>query len=437
MSWCGSKRKRKPGPPAMTSIGGSSPSYDANGNVTNDFLHTYAWDGYGRPVTIDTVGVTYDALGRMVEQNRGGSYTQIEYSPTGFKMQLISGPSYRGFVPLPGGAVAVWPWTPPYYRHPDWLGSARLTTTSSRTVSGDVAYAPFGEPYAQSGNADLSFTGMNQDTVSGEYDFPAREYGIQGRWPSPDPLGLGTVDPSDPQSWNRYAYVGNNPLAATDPTGLFMLPATPDPVTDIVIGIIDIFGSLFGLFGHHHHAPPQAAPAPPGGYGAGIDPYGTWDEAIPGGVQVFPRPFSGINLPSGSGCTYGSGWCGGGVHGFISCASGGCPQWSSYTDYLNWILLLEGPGHFIDQRILPPGMKPNVPPNASSCSVYKDGTSAGAGLYNICMSTVWPMGDNSWANCSRGTLLQIYVPNGNNKQLTEYLAKHPIVWTSCTEPTVQ
>jgi YD repeat-containing protein len=48
----------------LTSIGSSTPTYDADGNVTNDFLHTYAWDGYGRPVTIDTVGVTYDAVGR-------------------------------------------------------------------------------------------------------------------------------------------------------------------------------------------------------------------------------------------------------------------------------------------------------------------------------------------------------------------------------------
>jgi YD repeat-containing protein len=54
----------------MTQIGSSNPTYDANGNVTNDTIHTYAWDAAGRPVTIDTVGLTYDALGRMVEQNR-------------------------------------------------------------------------------------------------------------------------------------------------------------------------------------------------------------------------------------------------------------------------------------------------------------------------------------------------------------------------------
>jgi RHS repeat-associated protein len=64
------------------------------------------------------------------------------------------------------------------------------------------------------------FTGMDQDTSANVYDFPAREYGIQGRWPSPDPAGLLAVNPFDPQSWNRYGYVRNSPLELVDPTGL-------------------------------------------------------------------------------------------------------------------------------------------------------------------------------------------------------------------------
>jgi RHS repeat-associated protein len=84
-----------------------------------------------------------------------------------------------------------------------------------------VAYAPFGEPYVQSGTSDPSFTGMNQDTAANLYDFPAREYSIQGRWPSPDPAGLAAVDLADPQTLNRYAYVRNSPLTLVDPYGLY------------------------------------------------------------------------------------------------------------------------------------------------------------------------------------------------------------------------
>ena len=52
------------------------------------------------------------------------------------------------FIPLPGGATAVYNSTGlAYYRHSDWLGSSRLASTPSRTVYSETAYAPFGEPY--------------------------------------------------------------------------------------------------------------------------------------------------------------------------------------------------------------------------------------------------------------------------------------------------
>jgi RHS repeat-associated protein len=95
-------------------------------------------------------------------------------------------------------------------------------SSASTAMYADQAYAPFGEVYAQAGATnDLSFTGMDMSATSGDYDFPAREYdATAGRWPSPDPAGLAAADPSDPQSWNRYAYVRNRPLFAVDPLGL-------------------------------------------------------------------------------------------------------------------------------------------------------------------------------------------------------------------------
>jgi RHS repeat-associated protein len=216
----------------IQSIPGASVSYDANGNLLSDGAHNYTWDGnWGNPSAIDSVSLTYDALGRMVEQNRNGSYTQIVYAPNGGKLALMNGQSLqKAFMPLPGGGTAVYNSTGlAYYRHPDWLGSSRLATPPSRTVYGYTGYAPFGENYEGQGSTDLSFTGQNQDTVSGTltntspglYDFPYREYDpAQGRWISPDPAGSAAVDPTNPQSWNRYSYVMNNPLANIDPTGL-------------------------------------------------------------------------------------------------------------------------------------------------------------------------------------------------------------------------
>jgi len=169
--------------------------------------------------------LTFDAFDRMVEQNRSGTYTEIVYAPTGDKLALMSGTGgqtlQKALILLPGRDTAIYTSSGlDHYRHSDWLGSARLTSTASRTASSTIAYAPFGETYAQSGTTDPSFTGQNADTVSTDYDFVSREYSNEGRWPSPDPAGLGAAHSMNPQSWNRYAYVLNNPLSLVDPFGL-------------------------------------------------------------------------------------------------------------------------------------------------------------------------------------------------------------------------
>ena len=233
----------------ITALGTSTPTYDNNGNLTSDNIHNYAWDADGHAITVDAgladaVSLTYDALGRMVEQNRSGTYTQIAYSPMGQKLALMTGQSLqKAMLPLTGKAMAAYNSSGlQYYAHPDLLGSIRLATTpTSRMMYFDTAYAPFGETYASAGgtNLDPAYTGqMNdtfhrQDTVAGLYDFPLREYSTQGRWPSPDPAGVSATCPKNPQTQNRYAYVTNNPLSYVDPLGAFISPPPPGgPICD-------------------------------------------------------------------------------------------------------------------------------------------------------------------------------------------------------------
>jgi len=203
----------------------SGMSFDADGNTKTDNLgNAYAWDpNWGNLTSVNTLATIYDALGRVVEQQTGSGYTQILYSPIG-KVALMSGTTLtKAFVPLPGGGTAVYNTTSglAYYRHADWLGSSRLASTQSRTLYSSTAYAPFGEPYLGSGASDASFTGQNQDTLSSLYDFTFRRLShSQGRWVSPDPAGLASADPTSPQTWNRYAYVANQPSSLVDSLGL-------------------------------------------------------------------------------------------------------------------------------------------------------------------------------------------------------------------------
>ena len=206
----------------VASVGGTSVTYDANGNSLNDTFRTFTWDADSNPITIGSVSLTYDAFDRMVEQSVSGTNSEIVYSPGGVKLALMSSTTLtKAFVPLTGGATAVYNSSGlAYYRHTDHLGSSRFASTPSQTLYADYAYAPFGEPYASSGAIDPSFTGKNQDTTAGLYDFLYREHDPnQTRWSSPDPAGLSAVDPSNPQSWNRYAYVTNNPLNLIDALG--------------------------------------------------------------------------------------------------------------------------------------------------------------------------------------------------------------------------
>jgi RHS repeat-associated protein len=111
----------------------------------------------------------------------------------------------------------------------DQLGTPRMLVDKTGSL-GAVSrhdYLPFGEDlsvgrsatpgYTVSDSARQKFTGQERDSESGLDYMHARYFSsTQGRFSSADSFAGSTASP---QSLNRYAYVMNNPLTFSDPTG--------------------------------------------------------------------------------------------------------------------------------------------------------------------------------------------------------------------------
>jgi len=177
--------------------------YDAEGKVRTvasamNGSASYEYDGDGRRVkkTVNGNVVTtfaYDAFGRLAAEYGGSS--------TGNGVQYLTA---------------------------DHLGSVRLVTDGAGAVVRRHDYRPFGEDLtgvngrsAKYGDVKNTwrFTGKERDAETGLDYFGARYMsGAQGRFTSADaPFADQHVE--DPQSWNLYGYVRNNPLRFIDPTG--------------------------------------------------------------------------------------------------------------------------------------------------------------------------------------------------------------------------
>jgi RHS repeat-associated protein len=131
--------------------------------------------------------------------------------------------------------------------HLDHLGSTRMVTDQSRKRIGRHDYYPFGLEqtvsvqegldfgYVASSDRpeQMKFTGHQRDYFGlsnvENHDYldymHARHYDPgRGRFLSVDPGD--DVSVREPQSWNKYAYVRNNPVNAADPTGMFGMSIT-------------------------------------------------------------------------------------------------------------------------------------------------------------------------------------------------------------------
>jgi RHS repeat-associated protein len=227
----------------VTAVGGSTLTFDANGNLTTDETgKTLVYDAWNRLVQVKNGGTplvtySYDALGRRVTETENGTTRDGYYSADWQVVEEQVG----------GSMLAQYVWSPEYV---DALverdqGGQRLyatqdanwNTTSLVDTSGNVVerytYDPYGKASVLDGGWNprssssydnrYLFQGGRYDTQSGLYNYRHRDLSpTLGRWLENDPLGFRAGDS------NLYRYVTNAPTVFDDPSGFQQQASEPD-----------------------------------------------------------------------------------------------------------------------------------------------------------------------------------------------------------------
>jgi len=211
--------------------------YDPAGNILDlstcpsSDVHQFSYDADHRIISPDYGNTIYlyDVDGRRIEKtdtsfDLNNAYI---YDPEGHKWLGIDNSAWIVDGYVGGEIVATYRSSSNvYYPYTDHLGTKRVQTDGSGAVDGSWTSLPFGDALhctlMSCNDAEGNhFTSQFNDTESGLDYFNARYYySTSGRFLSPDPSGLVFGDPSNPQSLNLYSYVLNNPLSATDPSGM-------------------------------------------------------------------------------------------------------------------------------------------------------------------------------------------------------------------------
>ena len=225
----------------LSSVTNLYASYDAMGNMTcrnvsssssqscasaTQTSATMSYDNEGRlsswmapSGTTGSQQYLYDNEGNRVLQQQStssGSNSVITFD--GFTDTTIStgSKSTTKYYYAGGQTVAEATGTAWYELVPDLLGSAVLALKSNGTIQAVQLYAPYGSSrYTdQVMPTDYNFTGQRLDSQTGLLYYNARYYDpVSGRFISSDMVQNNT------KGMDSYAYVGDNPVVRTDPSG--------------------------------------------------------------------------------------------------------------------------------------------------------------------------------------------------------------------------
>jgi RHS repeat-associated protein len=202
-------------PHAVSAVGSTSYAYDANGNMTTRGSQTITWDVENRPVTV-TGGASfvYDGDGSRVKKTENGQ--EILYINRYFEKNLTTGTVTTSYY-LGDKLIAQRAGTTLNYIHQDHLTGTSIVSTSGGALVSSISFHPYGSARSGDVPTDRKFTGQRLDGT-GLYYYGARYYDPTiGRFVSPDPT---VPDTRNPQAFNKYSYVINNPTGAIDPSGL-------------------------------------------------------------------------------------------------------------------------------------------------------------------------------------------------------------------------
>ncbi len=236
------------GPHAVTSAGGTNYTYDLNGNNKTGDGRTIQYTTFDKPDQISKGGhITSFAYGpdhtryRRVDDGTSGIKTtryignvEIIFQANGDqdRKRYIAGIAIET---IHFGSNSVEDYRETHYLHLDHLGSLDVITDSTGAVVQEQSFDAWGQrrnaiDWTSSTPIQLStfdhslttrgFTGHEMLDEVGIIHMNGRIYDAKlGRFLQADPF---IQDPMNTQSLNRYSYLWNNPLNATDPSGHFV-----------------------------------------------------------------------------------------------------------------------------------------------------------------------------------------------------------------------